>query len=259
MEAREPKEDVVNTPLTDADWGEWQEFVSANFGAQLTSESLASFKTLLTELKDWNSKINLIAPSTDKKIIWRHFADSLAGLKYIEEHKPADSPRIADIGTGAGFPGLPVSIAARYGELTLVESITKKTNFIAHIKEKLGLSLNIINDRVETVGQDKAHRGTYDFVLSRAVSKLSPNLEIALPLLKTGGYALIYKTERSASDEELGLAAKALKALNGEFYEKFCYTIPYEELSYCVVAFRKTGPTPPAYPRRQGTPEKKPL
>ena len=99
-------------------------------------------------------------------------------------------------------------------------------------------------------------------MLSRAVSKLSPNLEVALPLLKRGGYALIYKTEKSASDEEMRTARNALKELNGDISERFCYTIPCPAeagQNYCIVAFRKNGDTPAAYPRRAGMPEKKPL
>jgi 16S rRNA (guanine527-N7)-methyltransferase len=241
-------------------WDEWRQYLLNSFTVQITDEALASFKILLAELKDWNEKMNLVSFRSDREILFRHFADSLAGLKLINVLGGHPEARIIDIGTGAGFPGIPVYLASGFHDITLVESITKKTTFITHIKDTLKLGgLKIINDRAEVLGQDKLHRASYDFVLSRAVSKLSPNLEIALPLLKKGGTALIYKTEKSASDEELNTARNALKELNGAISERFCYTIPYEELKYCILAFKKSGDTPIVYPRRAGMPEKKPL
>ena len=260
METTEKKDATQNVPLTDTDWLEWSGYVLRTFGVPIDEQKTGLFKIFLRELKSWNSNINLVSFKNDKEVLYRHFADSLAGVKLIDKLKTSPDPKIADIGTGAGFPGIPVYIASAYKNLTLMESITKKTLFISHIKETISMpDLKIMNGRVEDIARDNAHRGSYDFVLSRAVSKLSPNIEIALPLLKIGGYALIYKTERSASDEELSNASKALKSLGGENSEKFCYTIPYEEQSYCLVALKKTSDTPGSYPRRAGIPEKKPL
>jgi 16S rRNA (guanine527-N7)-methyltransferase len=255
-----PQSNVENLSATPEMWNEWRQYLLKSFGIEMPDSSMASFAVLLAELKDWNEKINLVSFRSDREVIFRHFADSLAGLKLINTLGGQPGAKIIDIGTGAGFPGTPVYIASDFHDITLVESITKKTSFIAHIKETLKLDgLKIINDRAENLGQDKLHRASYDFVLSRAVSKLSPNLEIALPLLKKGGYALIYKTEKSASEEEMNAARNALKELTGVISERFCYTIPYESLNYCVVAFKKLGETPKVYPRRAGTPEKKPL
>jgi len=246
--------------LTDSDWNEWAAYVAVNFGLILGAETVAVFKALLAELKDWNTKINLVSFKNDKEVLYRHFADSLAGAKLIARLGGGRPLRIADVGTGAGFPGIPVYSATGDKDITLIESITKKTLFLAHLKEKLQLTgIKIINDRAENIARDKTHREGYDFVLSRALSKLSPNLEVVLPLLKTGGYAIIYKTERSASDEELSLAANALRALGSEISDKFCYTIPYEEQGYCALAFKKTSKMSDVYPRRAGVPEKKPL
>lgn len=288
----------VSLDATHEMWNEWRQYLLKSFGIQITEESLASFSIFLAELKDWNEKINLVSFRSDREVLFRHFADSIAGLKLINTLGGHGKSRIIDIGTGAGFPGIPVYLASGFHDITLVESITKKTSFLAHLQDKLKLEgIKIINDRAENLGQNKlypvrksettkdnincdngtasgsqslqssnnltfsngAHRASYDFVLSRAVSKLSPNLEVALPLLKKGGYALIYKTEKSSSDEEMKTALNALKELNGDISERFCYTIPYESLNYCIVAFRKNGDTPAAYPRRAGMPEKKPL
>jgi len=260
MENKTIEEPAQNNPLTEQDWCDWTRYVAETFGIELNGEALLAFKTFLAELKDWNEKINLVSFKSDKEVLYRHFADSLAGARLIKKLCGPQAPRIIDIGAGAGFPGIPVYIASPYRDITLLESITKKTAFISHIKEKLALAgVKIINNRAENAARDRAHRAAYDFVLSRAVARLSPNIEIALPLLKTGGYALIYKTGKSSSDAELSAGSRALKLLGGEISDKFCYTIPYEEQPYCVVAFKKISGTPELYPRRAGTPEKKPL
>ena len=118
MELETPKEPAVNTPLAEADWHEWSDFVTLKFGAAVSGAALDTFKTLLAELKDWNSKMNLIAPSSDKRILWRHFADSLAGLTLIEKFRTSEAPKIIDIGAGAGFPGIPITLASRFSDLT---------------------------------------------------------------------------------------------------------------------------------------------
>ena len=260
METPENINAIQTVPLTDADWAEWSAYVAATFHVRIGETVAVFFKKLLSELKEWNSKMNLVSFRDDRELLYRHFADSLAAVTLIEKLKTVPDPKIADIGAGAGFPGVPVYGATAFKDITLMESITKKTFFLSHLKDVMPLpGMRIINDRVENIARDSAHRGAYDFVLSRAVSKLSPNLEIAVPLLKTGGFAILYKTEASASDVELSAATNALKALNSEISGKFCYTIPGESRNYCVVAFRKISKTPDTYPRKAGTPEKKPL
>ena len=260
METSTSNEPLQDLPLTGQDWLDWSRYIAETFGLPLNEEAVAAFKTLLIELKDWNARMNLVSFRSDKEVLYRHFADSLAGLKAIKSLSPNQAPRIADIGAGAGFPGIPVYLASALADISLIESITKKTLFQAHMKERLSMTgLKIINDRVENVARDKSHRGAYDFVLSRAVTKLSPNLEIAIPLLKTGGYALLYKTEQSMSKEELAAAQNAIKLLGCEIALKFCYTIPGETRTYCIVAFKKISGTPEMYPRKAGIPEKKPL
>jgi 16S rRNA (guanine527-N7)-methyltransferase len=251
---------IDEAPLAQQDWLDWAAYVNGTFGVTVTEGALASFKELLAGLKEWNAKMNLVSFKSDKEVLYRHFADSLAGYKLIKELSAGTAPRIADIGTGAGFPGLPFYIATGFTDITLVESITKKTLFQAEMKQRLGMTgLKIINDRVENVARDSAHRAGYDFVLSRAVTKLSPNIEIAVPLLKTGGYALLYKTEQSMSEEELSGARNAMGQLGCEIARKFCYTIPGESRGYCVAALKKVSPTSGVYPRKAGMPEKKPL
>lgn len=243
--------------IAPAIWEQWARYIEHTFNVTLDDQARSRFRNYLDELERWNAGINLISVRSSEEILWRHFADSLAGLKTI-----GDGPlTVIDLGTGAGFPGLPIKIARPSLTLSLVESITKKCGFLDHMIERLSLSgVTIYNDRAENLGQDPAHRGQYDIVLSRAVSKFSPNLEIALPLLEKGGKALLYKTEKFSLDpQEMKAADKALPLLGGTFAGKFCYRLPTEEQSYCVMQFEKTGSTPAHYPRRAGIPEKKPL
>jgi 16S rRNA (guanine527-N7)-methyltransferase len=230
----------------------------------LSDDALRAFAVYHRELAAWNEKINLISVKTPEEILWRHFADSLAGTPALDEQarRRAAAPlRVADIGTGAGFPGLPLKIAHPDIELTLVESITKKCAFLEHIVTAIGLNgVRVINDRAENLGQDPAHRQRYDVVLSRAVSKFAPNLEIALPLVNVGGRALLYKTRSFADNpDEMKQGARALALLGAQPAGRRCYRLPTGEQEYCVLEFEKTTPTPPAYPRRPGVPEKKPL
>jgi 16S rRNA (guanine527-N7)-methyltransferase len=241
-------------------WERWTHYIEETFGFRLDDAAAEHFRTYLDELEFWNANINLVSVRSSEEILWRHFADSLSGAKIISEGR-ATKPAVIDLGTGAGFPGLAIKIALPHIELTLVESITKKCAFLEHMTERLALGgVRIYNERAENLGQETAHRGRYDFVLSRAVSKFSPNLEIALPLLKAGGKALIYKTAKFADDPaEMQGAARPLKILGGSLSGRFCYRLPTEEQNYCVLQFDKTGPTPKQYPRQPGTPEKKPL
>ncbi|MHB9155819.1 MAG: 16S rRNA (guanine(527)-N(7))-methyltransferase RsmG [Endomicrobiales bacterium] len=248
------------TDITPEKWQEWKTFVAERFGAALDEDRVEKFRLYLQALVEWNEKMNLVSFRAPEELLWRHFADSLASLVLIEKIAPT-ARRAADLGTGAGFPGIPLKLARPALSLTLVESITKKCAFLEHVAQRLSLEgLTVINDRAENLGQNSAHRRQYDLVLSRAVSKFSPNLEIALPLLRRGGIALIYKTESSAfGPEGLPSVERALKTLGGRLADTFCYLLPGEEQKYCILAFEKTDETPAQYPRRPGVPEKKSL
>lgn len=234
----------------------WLSYLRSEFGLELDEKQAGSFLVLLDELAEWNARFNLVSYRTAEEVFWRHFADSLAAV-------PAAggllSPCSAvDIGAGAGFPGLPVKIARPGVSLTFAESIMKKCSFIEHAAGKLGLEgAEVFNGRAEVLGRDTKTREKYDITFSRAVSALSPNLETALPLLKTGGRALIHKSETSAG--ELDSAGTALKTLGGEYESSFNYRLPGYERGHVILVFRKVSATPEKYPRRPGMSEKKPL
>lgn len=241
-------------------WQDFRQFVYDKFGFSLSENQINLFKIYLFELKEWNQKFNLVSFKTDEELVFRHFADSLSALKHITKLNKTD-PGIIDLGSGAGFPGIPIKIALPGAQLTLVESITKKCSFLENLVSKLSLSLTeIINDRAENIGQNKNFREKFDIAVSRAFTKLSPNLEMALPLLKKEGRLLIYKTENSAFGQEgVGSAEKALNLLGGKLEEHFCYQLPGQPLTYCLMVFSKITPSPKEYPRKVGLPDKKPL
>jgi len=246
------------TPET---WLAWSNYLRSDLNISLSDSALDNFKILFTELVEWNEKMNLISFRSGEELLYRHFADSLACFKLVENNNMRfENLRVIDIGTGAGFPGLPCKIAAPSINITFVESITKKCGFINHIKEKLKLTdTAILNTRAEELARDSAHRSKYDILLSRAVTKLSPNIEISIPFLKRGGLALIYKTEKTASKEELLLAGNAIANLKCGLKDSFTYTLPGQENKYTILAFEKLGETPIQFPRQTGMPEKKPL
>jgi 16S rRNA (guanine527-N7)-methyltransferase len=220
------------------------------------------FEAYFDELIEWNKILNLISFKTERDLIYRHFCDSLYSAKVISSIAGKDSTlKVADIGTGAGMPGIPVKIALPNTKITLVESITKKCKFLENINNKLNLSMEILNLRAEEIGQNLKYRQQYDFVLSRAVSKFSPNLEISIPLLKVGGYFVVHKTKKSAESLEEGLPSveNALKHLGAKLEQTIPYNLPNQELDYCILVFKKYKNTPSQFPRKPGIPEKKPL
>jgi len=223
------------------------------------------FEIYFNELIEWNKKFNLIHYKSETDLLYRHFADSLYSAKAVLDagkNIGGDNIyKIADLGTGSGMPGIPVKIALPETKMTLVESITKKCSFLENANKKLSFDMEILNKRAEEIGQDPKHRQKYDFVLSRAVSKFSPNLEISIPLLKIGGRFIVHKTKNSAQSAEEGLPSveNALKHLGAKLEKTEYYKIPEQELDYCVLVFKKYKDTPAQFPRKPGVPEKKPL
>jgi len=238
----------------------WERFVFESFGLRVFSDARDKFSIYLAELISWNEKINLISVKSAEEIYYRHFGDSLAGLKAISGD-PGVSYRTIDIGTGAGFPGIPLKIAMPNLKLTLLESITKKCAFLEELTGKLGFQdVIIINDRAENIGQLGAHRASYDIVLSRAVTKLVPNMEISIPLLKIGGRVILYKTTATgAESNEFKDSCAIMTRLGGRLSAAADYRIPGQEIAYNLLVIEKNAATPGNYPRRNGMPEKKPL
>ncbi|MDR1087100.1 MAG: 16S rRNA (guanine(527)-N(7))-methyltransferase RsmG [Endomicrobium sp.] len=240
----------------------FQEYASNNIISFFSQEIRETFEEYFTELGQWNKILNLISFRSEKDLIYRHFCDSLYSAKVINDIAGKDTLlKVADIGTGSGMPGIPVKIVLPNIKMTLVESITKKCKFLENVNNKLNLNMEILNTRAEEIGQNPKYRQHYDFVLSRAVSKFSPNLEICIPLLKVGGYFVVHKTKKSAESIEDGLPSieNALRHLGAKLEKTIPYNLPEQGLDYCILIFKKYKDTPSQFPRKSGIPEKKSL
>lgn len=220
----------------------------------LSVGQLDQFDLYATELIQWNQHTNLTSITDPEAIVVRHFLDSLA-LALLWSHGSPTS--LADIGTGAGFPGVPLKLLWPDMRLLLVESIGKKTAFLTHLVEVLGLmDVEIRTERAETLGQHPDYREHYDLVTGRAVANLSVLAEYCLPLCRIGGMFVAPKSGSGVA--EIQAALTALNVLGGEHESTLKVQLPdVEERTLIVV--RKSHPTPLQYPRRVGVPLKRPL
>lgn len=225
-------------------------------GIKLTPLQLRMFHTYSEELQAWNEKVNLTAITEPEAIEVRHFADSLTTLMVMRPRTPG--LRVIDVGTGAGFPGIPLKIVCPAIELTLVEATGKKVDFLRHIVETLKLGqVTLVNERVETIGQMPEHREQYDWALARAVASMNTLMEYLLPLVKVGGHALAMKGE--SGPQETSEAQEAIRLLGGRLVQLTPVELPTVAETRYLVDVEKIAQTPPKYPRRPGMPNKRPL
>ena len=220
----------------------------------LTEDMVSKFSLYEKLLVEWNEKMNLTAITEHSEVVIKHFADSLFGLKFI---KPNVS--VIDVGTGAGFPGIPLKIARPDINLTLLDSLNKRLNFLTEVKNQLGLfDVTCVHSRAEDGAKSGSPlRESFDVTTSRAVANLSVLCEYCLPYLKRGGIFLAYKG--SDVDEELANAQNAIDILGGEVTGVYHYNIPDTDINHSVVVITKVKNTPDKYPRLQGKIQKKPL
>lgn len=220
---------------------------------EIEDNDIEKFCQYMNLLLDWNKKINLTAIKEPKEIIIKHFVDSLTISKYIEENK-----KIVDIGTGAGFPGIPLAIIRKKNEFTLVDSLNKRIKFLDDVKEKIKLiNIQNIHCRAEDFGNNVMYREKFDIAVSRAVANMSTLIEYLLPTVKVGGKIICMKG--SKIEEELKNAEGAIKKLGGTIKEKEMLILPETDIKRNLIIIEKINPTPKAYPRRAGQPEKNPL
>ncbi|MBQ6332083.1 MAG: 16S rRNA (guanine(527)-N(7))-methyltransferase RsmG [Clostridia bacterium] len=214
----------------------------------LTEEACDKFVAYYDLLIDWNTRMNLTAITAPEEVVKKHFYDSLAALKYLP-----DGAKIADVGTGAGFPAIPLLILNPTLKITLVDSLNKRITFLEEVLKTLQLSAECVHARAEDFGRDPKYRGQFDATVSRAVASLPVLLELTVPLLKVGGKAYCYKGDVS---EELKTAKSALHLLHCT-----AETVPLasDYGARTLVICTKNAPTPSTYPRKAGLPSKKPL
>lgn len=225
------------------------------FGIELSDEQIRQFDRYTDELLTWNSHTNLTAITTPSGVLIRHHLDSLSVLSAVKLQK---GMRVADVGTGAGFPGIPLHIAVDGLYTTLIESTGKKTDFLKHVVETLDLKRVLtINARAEDAGHLPHQRGTYDIVMARAVARLPILLEYLLPLAKIDGLCIAMKGVTAR--EELELSAAALQTLGGVAEDVHEIHLPDVSEPHYLVVVRKVQQTPNTFPRKPGIPAKKPI
>lgn len=222
-------------------------------GVRFLVEQAEQFFDYMNLLIEWNKKMNLTAITDPDEIILKHFIDSITILKEIE-----DGSKLVDVGTGAGFPGIPLSIMNPSLKITLVDSLNKRLIFLQEVVNKLGLkNVEIIHARAEEFGQNKKFRESFDIATSRAVANLSTLSEYLIPLVKVGGKVISMKA--AEAQEEIKEAKKAIEVLGGKIEKIDEFNLPQSDIGRTVIKIRKEKQTPNKYPRKPGTPSKEPI
>ena len=225
------------------------------FSVHLTARQVIALSVYEKELLEWNQKFNLTAIRDVESIRTKHFLDSYSCVLAWKAQPPQ---RLVDVGTGAGFPGLPLKIIYPAMHVTLVESVGKKVSFCQHIINRLSLEgIEVIHSRAEDIGQISAHRETYDCAVARAVANLNILSEYLLPLVKIGGIMLAQKGESGPAEAQS--AEKAIKILGGKLKQLIPVNLPGVVDDRYLVLVDKVAATPPKYPRKAGIPMKTPL
>ena len=225
--------------------------LSSKIGVNMENSQIECFFKYMNILLEWNEKINLTAITEQNDIILKHFIDSLTILKYFENNK-----KVIDVGTGAGFPGIPISIMRKDLNFTLLDSLNKRILFLNEVVNTLKLdNVKNVHGRAEEFA--KNHREIYDYATSRAVANVSTLTEYLLPFVKIGGKCICMKGPDA--DNEIENAKFAIKELGGKisFVDKIC--LPNSDISRTIVIIDKIKDTPKKYPRKAGTPSKQPL
>lgn len=223
----------------------------------LGEEKTDLFRRYFRELVEWNRAVNLTAIVDAHEVGARHFRDSLSVARVIPDETLAGGS-LLDVGSGAGFPGLPLKIAWPGLNVTLLESVGKKTAFLRHMVEVLGLEgVEIENGRAETLAHEPRLRESFDVVVSRAVAHMAALAELTLPFCKPGGIVVAQK--KAGIDDELREAERAIALLGGALERIEVVDDVDPEDPRWLVALKKTAPSPDRYPRRPGIPAKRPL
>ncbi len=232
-------------------------------GIPLSERQVEQFATYFDLLAEWNQKINLTAIDDLMGVQTKHFLDSLVGLSLIrEELKNSALPlarlRAIDVGSGAGFPGLPLKIVWPELRLVLLDGTGKKVRFLEEVVSALKLTgVDVVQGRAEELGQSELYRDQFDLVVARAVARLDTLVEYLLPFARQRGYVMAYKGP--GAGEEFMEARKAIDLLGGEVVRFAPVTVPHLDEERRILLIKKPRRTPPQYPRGQGLPRKSPL
>lgn len=224
-------------------------------GITLSEKQISQFMTYYDLLVEWNSFMNLTAITEFEEVVIKHFVDSLAVCRHVD-FKNGDS--LIDIGTGAGFPGIPLKIVFPELKITLLDSLNKRIKFLNTVIETLELdNVETIHGRAEDFAKQQSYREKYDFVISRAVANLATLSELCIPFAKEEKYFISYKAEKC--NEELEDAKKAISILGGKVEKQIEYKLPDTDMNRNLLLIKKVKSTPKKYPRKAGTPAKEPI
>ncbi len=239
---------------------EYFEKQAALYGISLSEKQLAQFMDYYEILVEWNSFMNLTAITEFDEVIVKHFLDSITlGFAFAQAGLPfIGTEKVIDIGTGAGFPGIPLKIVYPDMQITLLDSLNKRIKFLDAVIDKLGLSgIEAIHGRAEDFSKPGQLREQYDLCVSRAVANLTTLSEYCLPYVKEGGYFVPYKSEKT--QDEVQNAANALNILGGKITNQVEYDLADTDIYRNLIFIRKCKKTPAKYPRKSGLPAKEPL
>jgi len=227
----------------------------AQYGLPTDPEVQEKFFIYLKEIDWWTKKMNLMGLRDHRDIIVKDFLDSISCREGWDFSQPC---RVADIGSGAGFPGLPLKLCYPDFDLTITEASVKKSEFLTHMAELLKLDrVTILPKRAEEVGRDPKYRGQFDVVLSRAVAPLPILVELCLPFVKMGGRMVAQKSQQA--EEEVKASGEAISVLGGQVMELKPVAVPFLEAKRVLILIEKIAETPEKFPRRSGVPQKRPL
>lgn len=225
------------------------------FGIRLNEKQIQQFLDYYEILVEWNEFMNLTAITDFDEVMLKHFVDSMAlgkGIKAEEQHS------LIDVGTGAGFPGIPLKIVYPHLEVVLLDSLNKRVKFLNAVIEKLGLAgIRAVHGRAEDFARQAGYRESFDVSVSRAVANLASLSEYCLPYTKVGGYFVPYKSGNI--DEELKEGEKAVQILGGKTEKVVKFSLPESDIERSLVVIKKVKETGKKYPRKAGLPAKEPL
>lgn len=226
--------------------------LASDINVVLSDDQIDKFFKYKCLLKERNAKFNLTAIVDDREIILKHFVDSLSCVKFI-----SDNSSVIDVGTGAGFPGLPIKFVLSGVKLTLLDSLNKRINFLNEVVASNGLDgVNCVHGRAEDIARLPEYRECFDFAVARAVANLSTLAELCLPFLKIGGSFVCMK---GSCDDELIAADRAISLLGGKVEVVDKFLLPDSDIERTIIVIKKVSSSPKVYPRKAGVPAKKPL